>query len=128
MNNQFKPTGYNLVSPYLMVDDAQKFIDMLLQIFDAKEKRKFAHPGGAILHAEVQIDDSVIMVSQANEKYPAYHFWMHFYVPDVDETFDRAIEYGCEIVEKPTVKEGDPDRRGTFMDFAGNYWAVGTQQ
>lgn len=52
---------------------------------------------------------------------------MHIYVPDVDKTFAKAVEYGCDMVEKTNEKEGDPDRRGSFRDFAGNSWAVGTQ-
>jgi PhnB protein len=48
-------------------------------------------------------------------------------VPDVFKTFDIAIENGCEIIEKPINKKDDPDTRGAFFDFAGNYWAVRTQ-
>jgi PhnB protein len=43
------------------------------------------------------------------------------------EAFNKAIEAGCEIVEQPQEREGDPDRRATFKDFAGNLWSVGTQ-
>jgi len=52
---------------------------------------------------------------------------LHIYVPDVLKTFDKAIENGCEMIEKPINKQGDPDTRGSFYDFAGNYWAVSTQ-
>ena len=44
-----------------------------------------------------------------------------------DEIFEKAISAGCEIVEPPKQREGDPDRRATFKDFAGNMWSVGTQ-
>lgn len=120
--------GYNSASPYLMIDDPKRFIDMLREIFDAQEMRKYLHKDGSLMHAEIQIDDSVIMLAQANEKYPSYTVWMHIYVQDADATFEKAIQYGCEIVERPTQKDGDPDRRGTFKDFAGNFWAIGTQQ
>jgi len=52
---------------------------------------------------------------------------MHVYVPNVDETFDKAIKADCEIIEQPKQREGDPDRRATFKDFAGNMWSIGTQ-
>lgn len=127
MESQYKPEGYNSASPYLMVKDAPKLIEMLSFIFDGEEKRKFLRGDGSIMHAEIQIDDSIIMCAQATEDYPAYSLWMHVYVPNVDEVFQKAIDYGCEVISQPIQKEGDPDRRGTFKDAEGIYWAVGTQ-
>ena len=128
MEKQFKPTGYNSVSPYFIVDGAQQLINMLAKIFDAKELRRYEMPNGKIMHVEVKIDDSVIMIADSSEEYPANKFLMHVYVQNVDEVFNKAISLGCESVELPTQKEGDPDRRGSFKDFAGNTWAIGTQQ
>lgn len=128
MRNDFKPTGYNSVSPYFIVNDAQKFINLIKEIFDAKELRRFDRPDGSIMHAEIQIDDSVIMLSNASEAFPAITLVMHVYVANVDQTFDRAIKAGCEIIEQPKERDDDPDRRATFKDFAGNMWSVGTQQ
>lgn len=128
MKKEFKPTGYNSVSPYFIVDGAQRLIDMMKDIFDAVELRRYDRPDGSIMHAEIQIDDSVIMLGDSSEKFPPITLIMHVYVANVDETFDRAIQAGCEIVEKPKTSDGDPDRRGTFKDFAGNMWSIGTQQ
>lgn len=127
MNSLFKPTGYNSVSPYFIVDGAQKLIDLLKVIFDAKELRRYDRPDGKIMHAEVQIDDSVVMLSDSSDTYPSITLVMHVYVPNVDETFEKAIKAGCEIIERPKDPENDPDKRGTFKDFAGNMWSVGTQ-
>ena len=126
MANQFKPTGYNSVSPYFIVDGAQKFVDMVKTIFEAKELRRYDGPDGTIMHIEVQVDDSILMISDASPQYPANKFLMHVYVSDVDAVFNKAIAYGCKLIEKP-VQKGDPDKRGTFEDFAGNTWAVSTQ-
>ena len=128
MTNSFKPTGYNSVSPYFIVKGAQRFIDLMKTIFDAKELRRFDHAEGTIMHAEIQVDDSVIMLADATEKWLPVPIIMHVYVHNVDETFQKAIDAGCEVMEKPTVKEGDPDKRGTFKDFWGNMWSLGTQQ
>lgn len=128
MTKEFKPTGYTSVSPYFIVEDAHSFIDLLAEIFDAKLLRKYDRPDGSIMHAEVQIDDSVIMLGNSSEEYPANTLIMHVYVPDVDHTLQKAKEAGCEIVEEPKEREGDPDRRGTFKDFAGNMWSIGTQK
>jgi|ERR1035438_5888845 uncharacterized glyoxalase superfamily protein PhnB len=127
MNKEFKPIGYNSVSPYFIVDGAQQLVNMLTQVFNAKEKRRFDRPDGKIMHLEVQIDDSVIMIADSTDQYPSNQFLMHVYVPNVDDTFYKAIGYGCEAVEQPTQREGDPNRRGSFKDFAGNNWSVGTQ-
>ncbi len=125
---KFKPTNYNSVSPYFMVDNATKMIELLTALFEAKVLRRYDKPNGKIMHVEVQIDDSIIMMSDSTPQYPATTYWMHVYVPDVDTTFRRAIELGCELVDTPNTKDNDPDRRGTFKDFAGNMWSVATQK
>ncbi len=127
MSKEFKPTGYNSVSPYFVVNGAKKMVDLLKELFSAKEKRRYNMPDGTIMHVEVQIDDSIIMIGDASEQFPANTHLMHVYVPDADEIFNSALDLGCESVEPPKVKEGDPDKRGTFIDFAGNVWSVATQ-
>lgn len=127
MNKEFKPKGYNSVSPYLVVEKAQQMIDLLKKIFNAKEMRKYDMPDGSIVHAEVQVDDSIIMMADATEKWPPNQLLLHVYVSDVDAVFKKAIAAGCESVQEPKEQEGDPDRRGTFKDFSGNIWSIGTQ-
>jgi uncharacterized glyoxalase superfamily protein PhnB len=128
MQKPFKPAEYNSVSPYFIVNGAQKFADLLKVIFNAVEKRRFDKPDGSVMHMEMQIDDSIIMMGDASEQWPANTLIMHVYVPDVEETFNKAIQAGCESIEAPKSREGDPDIRGTFKDFAGNMWSIGTQQ
>lgn len=127
MSKTFKPTGYNSVSPYFIVNGAQRFIDLLKTIFDATELRRYDMPDGTIMHAEIRIDDSVIMIGDSSDKFPPVPLVIHVYVPNVDKTFSKAINAGCEIVEQPKEREDDPDRRATFRDFAGNMWSIGTQ-
>ncbi len=52
---------------------------------------------------------------------------MHVYAKNVDETFNNAIRLGCESIYIPKEREGDPNKRGAFKDFAGNTWTVATQ-
>ncbi len=127
MKNNFKPKGYNSVSPYFILDEADRFIDLMKQIFDTKPLREYRMPDGSIMHAEIQIDDSVIMLGNSSAKYPPITLVMHVYVSEVEEVFQKAIAAGCEGVEPPQQKEGEPDKRATFKDFAGNMWSVGTQ-
>lgn len=126
MKEGYKPPNYNSASPYFIVNGAQKLIDFLVQVFDAVELRRYDNPDGTIMHAEFKVDDTVLMLGEASEIFPAVSMVMHVYVPDVDSSFHRAINAGCTIIEKPTQKENDPDKRATFKDFAGNIWSVGT--
>ena len=125
-DKHFKPKGYNSVSPYFIVNGAQRFIDLLVKIFDAKETRRYNMPDGTIMHAAIQIDDSIIMLGDASDKFRPVAMVMHVYVPNVDDVFKKAIDAGCEIIEPPKQREGDPERRATFKDFVGNMWSVGT--
>lgn len=127
MTKPFKPTGYNSVSPYFIVKGAQQLMDLLKTIFNATVLRRYDNPDGTIMHAEIQIDDSVIMLGDSSDKYPPVTVVMHVYVANVDHIMDKAKEAGCQITEQPKTRDGDPDRRGTFIDFAGNMWSIGTQ-
>jgi len=64
--------------------------------------------------------DSVIMLDNSSDEYPPVQLIIHVYVPYVDEVFKKTISAGCEIVEQPKERDGDPDRRTTFIDFADN--------
>lgn len=127
MKQNYKPKGYNSVSPYFVVDGAKKLIDLLVKIFDAKELRKYTMPNGTILHAEIKIDDSVLMFGDSSDQFPPNRLLTHIYVPDVDRVFQKAVDLGCVPLDKPKEREGDPDRRANFKDFAGNVWSIGTQ-
>jgi hypothetical protein len=58
----YKPQGYSSVSPYLIVDDARRTITFLVMAFDAVELRRFLHPSGQVMHAEVRVDDTIELV------------------------------------------------------------------
>lgn len=123
----FKPEGYNSASPYFIVNGAQQLMDLLVALFDARPLRRYDRPDGSIMHAEIALDDSVLMIADSSDQYPPITLVMHVYVPDADAVFKQAMSLGCISVDPPAQKDGDPDRRGTFKDFAGNMWSVGTQ-
>jgi len=128
MNKNYKPKGYNSVSQYFILNGAQRFIEWMEDVFNAKETRRFSNPDGTIMHAEIQVDDSIIMLSDSSDRFPAIQLVMHVYVISVDETFRKAIKTGCKVIEEPKDSEVDPDRRATFLDYWGNMWSVGTQK
>lgn len=122
----WKPDSYPSMSPYIMVDNAARVIDFLVKVFDGVELRRHETPDGRVMHTEVRIDDSVVMLSDSTDQWPAFPIWLHLYVRDVDATYRRALEAGAEAVQAP-VQKGDPDRRGGVKDPAGNTWWISTQ-
>ena len=122
-----KPSGYASVAPYLVVAGAQGVIDFLKRAFDAVELRRYDMPDGTIMHAEVQVDDTVVMIADGGGAWPPFPSWLHVYVPDVDATYRRALEAGGLSVQEPQQREGDPDRRGGVKDPGGNTWWIATQ-
>jgi uncharacterized glyoxalase superfamily protein PhnB len=122
----WKPTGYNSVSPYLVTSGAQQVVDFLKTGLGATELRRFDAPDGRIMHAELKIDDSVVMVADAAENWPAIPSHLHVYVPDVDVAYQKCLAAGGTAVQEP--KRGDdPDKRGGVQDPAGNTWWLATQ-
>jgi len=127
MSSEYRPRGYNDVSVYVVAEGAQKVIDFLKKTFDAGELRRFDTPDGKIMHAEVRIGDTVVMIAEGGGNYPAFPVWLHVYVPDADATYKKALAAGGVSVQAPVRKEGDPDKRGGVKDPAGNTWWISTQ-
>jgi PhnB protein len=126
-SKNWKPESYSSVSPYLVVSDAQKVVAFAKAVFGATELRRYDMPDGSIMHVELRIDDSVIMLGDGGPKYPPFASLIHVYVDDVDAVYRRAIEAGATSVEAPRTREGDPDRRGSVKDPCGNTWSIATQ-
>lgn len=129
MSDSFKPASYNSVSPYLIVTNAAATIQFLTEVFSAKEIRRFADPkSNRVMHAEVRLDDTVIMLGDCVEGvWPAVAAHVHVYVPDVDATYAKALKYGANSVQEP-VRKQDEDKRGGFKDAGGTTWWVATKQ
>ncbi len=123
----WKPRSYSSVSPYLVVAGAQKVIDFAKAVFGATELRRYDMPDGSIMHAEIRIDDTVIMLGDGGAAFPPVASMIHVYVADVDRVYQRALEAGATVVEAPKAREGDPDKRGSVKDPCGNTWAIATQ-
>jgi PhnB protein len=127
MSTPYKPDSYTSVSPYLIVDGAGRTIAFLEQVFGAVELRRFENEEGGIMHAEVRIDDSVVMLADGVEGWPPVPGYVHLYVSDVDAVYRRGLEAGAIAVQEPE-KKGDDDKRGGFKDPGGTTWWVATLQ
>jgi uncharacterized glyoxalase superfamily protein PhnB len=126
MSSAHKPEGYSTVSPYLIVDGANGTIEFLVRVFDAVELRRFPDESGRVVHAEVRIDDTVLMVADGVEGWPPVPSHVHIYVVDVDATYRRALDAGAESVQEPAQKD-DADRRGGVKDAGGTTWWIATK-
>lgn len=126
MNTSYKPNNYSTVSLYLIVDGASRTIDFLKAVFGAVELRRFADASGKLMHAEVRIDDTVIMIADGTNGWPPLPSHVHIYVSNVDETYQRALEAGATSVQEPVKKE-DEDKRGGVKDAGGTTWWIATK-
>lgn len=126
MSVPYKPDSYSTVSPYLVVDGAAVTIDFLERVFGAVEIRRFPGDDGKLMHAEVRIDDTVIMLADGVEAWPPVPSNVHVYVRDVDAVYKRAIEAGATSVQEPEKKE-DEDKRGGVIDAGGTTWWIATK-
>jgi len=126
MATDHKPQGYATVSPYLIVGGAARTIQFLKEVFDAVELRTFPDDQGKMMHAEVRIDDSVIMLGDSSPDWPQTAAQVHVYVRDVDATYRRALAAGATSVQEP-VKKDDEDKRGGIRDPGGTTWWIATR-
>lgn len=129
------PDNFHTVTPNLVVRNAAGAIDFYKKVFRAIETVRMPGPNNKIMHAEVRIGDSTIFIvdtmtdkspatSTATTFVPAY---MHVYVEDVDETFDRAVAAGA-TVDMPLDDMFWGDRYGKFTDPFGQQWSVATHK
>jgi uncharacterized glyoxalase superfamily protein PhnB len=126
MGSAHKPHDYTTVSPYLIVDGASRTIDFLVRVFDAVELRRFSDSTGRLMHAEVRIDDTVVMLADGGPGWPPIPSHVHVYVSDVNATYRRALEAGATSVQEP-VKKDDADKRGGIKDSGGTTWWIATK-
>lgn len=126
MSNSYKPANYNSVSPYLVVDGANGTIEFLKKVFGADELRRYSSTDGRVMHAEVRIDDTVVMIADGGDGWPSIAAHVHIYVKDVDATYKLALESGAISVQEPVKKE-DEDKRGGIKDAGGTTWWIGTK-
>jgi PhnB protein len=129
----YTPSGFHTVTHALVVDDAAKALEFYGKALGAKERNRALGPGGKVLHAEIELGDSVVMLS---DEFPGSDLrnpkslggtstgiWM--YVPDADATFQRAVAAGATPTQEPqTMFWGD--RYGSFTDPFGHSWSVAT--
>ena len=119
------PDDSHTVTPYLVVEGVPKLIEFLKQAFGAQELGRMARPDGGVMHAEVKIGDSKVMMGEPMGDWKAKPCTLHLYVEDVDAVYQRAIQAGGTSVGEPK-DQFYGDRTGGVIDPCGNYWGIGT--
>ena len=130
--NSYIPEGYNTVIPALAFKGADAALKWYLHVFGAKEKMRFDSPDGTIAHAEITINDNVIMISEENLQYNSSPKTLGgnsvnlcVYVPDVDAVIKKGVANGAKLIAEPK-DEFYGDRSGRFEDPFGYRWIVST--
>ena len=126
--NYFRP-GFRSITPYLLVSDAARLIDFLKAAFGAHEVLRVPREDGIVLHAELQVGDSVLELGQAgtakDAQWKAMPAALHLYVPDTDATYRRALAAGASSTQEPhDTSYGD--RGASVVDPCGNHWFIAT--
>jgi PhnB protein len=127
------PDGYHTVTPYLTVKNAAKAIDFYKNAFGAEVRGVMNGPDGKVMHAEIKIGDSIIMLA---DEFPEFGSLspesvgntsggLHIYVKNVDEAFARAAKAGA-LVEMPVMDQFWGDRYGKLKDPFGHKWSIAT--
>src|SRR2546422_2922688 len=120
------PDGFRTVTPYLLVPGVAKLIDFLKQAFAAEETHRSARPDGTVMHAQVKIGDSTVMMGE-----PMGEFRMpgslYLYVTDTDATYKRALQAGATSVMAP-ADQFYGDRNAGVKDAGGNVWWIATHK
>ena len=127
------PEGYHTITPYLAVENASEAIDFYKRALGAKERVRMPGPGGSVMHAELEIGDSVVMLSdpfpQASTKPPkelgGTSVSIMTYVDNIDSLYKQAIDAGAtSLMEPDDMFWGD--RFGSIQDPFGHSWTIAT--
>jgi len=121
----WKPERYHTVTPYLVGPGTAQLIEFLKQSFGAEERERHLRPDGAIMHAEVSIGDSIVMMGEASEEFTAMPTSIHLYVEDVDAAYERAVRAGGKSLREPS-DQFYGDRSAGVEDASGNRWWLAT--
>jgi PhnB protein len=129
------PSGYHTLTPYMTVRDAARAIEFYKQAFGAVERGAMKGPDGKIMHAELRIGDSILMLADEQPQFGSLSpqstgsagMGLHIYVEDVDSAFDRAVKAGAKV-EMPVSDMFWGDRYGKLADPFGHKWSIATHK
>ena len=120
------PDGFHTITPYLIVDGAEKIIGFMQKAFGAEYTHEpTKRPDGKIMHATLKIGDSMVMISDSSEQAKAMPSMLYLYVPNADASYQQALKAGATSIMEP-ANQFYGDRGAAVKDAAGNSWFFGT--
>ena len=127
------PDGYHTLTPFLTVRDAARAIEFYKNAFGAIDRGAAKGPDGKIMHAELMIGNSIIMLSDEYPEFGALSpqssggagMGLHIYIDGVDAAFDRAVKAGAQVT-MPVSDQFWGDRYGKLKDPFGHVWSIAT--
>jgi PhnB protein len=117
------PEGYHTVTPFLVVTQADLLLEFIKKAFDGEVTSRMLDDKGRVMHATVKIGDSIVMVADAMEKFPAMQAMLYIYVDDVDAIYNQALNAKGVSIRIPT-DEFYGDRSAGVTDPWGNQWWI----
>ena len=117
------PPGFNTVTPYFFVENAEAFVGFLVQGLGGLEVCRTLRPDGRIANLQVQIGTSTVMVSEATESYRPMAGAYYLYVENADASMARALKHGA-VLEMEVGNMPYGDRQGGVKDQHGNIWWI----
>jgi len=128
-----RPAHFHAVTPYLVLRNAAAGIDFYKSVFNAVECFRMPGPNNKVMHAEIQIGDSRLMIGEEglenNIKSPlslgGTPVSLYVYVDNVDQTYQTAVQAGA-VAKRPVQLQFWGDRVGMFTDPYGHEWSVAT--
>jgi PhnB protein len=135
MKTKYIPDGYHTATPYLIVNGGARAIEFYKQAFGATEFVRMPGPGGKVMHAEINIGDSRIMLADEFPEMDARGpqsiggtpVSLMLYVEDSDAMTTRAVSAGAKVV-RPVEDQFYGDRSGTILDPFGHKWTIATHK
>jgi PhnB protein len=129
------PEGYHSVTPYLIIRGASRAIEFYKKAFGATELMRFPGPNDTVMHAEIKIGDSPVMLADEGETstyrspqtFGGSPVSLMIYVEDVDKVFNQAVSTGAKAT-RPVADQFYGDRLGTLVDPFGHIWTISTHK
>ena len=122
----FKRSGFHSITPYLMVDDVLSLIRFIEAVFDGTTLSLKNRKDGSVMHAEMKLGDSMIMLGEPMEGYDLTPGSLYIYVEDCDSVYKKALSLDVEVILEPTTMYHAGERYAGIKDASGNLWWIAT--
>lgn len=119
------PPGFHTVTPYFLAEDADRLLGFLEKGLGGEVTERVAGPDDVVLHAQVRLGDSMVMLGQGGGDFPPRPCFLYLYVEDARALYERAVAAGASSIQAPR-DEFYGDRTAAVRDVEGNVFWIAT--